>query len=77
MEVLAASRHHRLDVADMAWLHDASARLTAIAGHAFGDDTPAIELAARTARDARAGRRLDPGIMVSTLNVACGVSRGQ
>jgi hypothetical protein len=73
MEGLTSSRHHpRLDDADMAWLHNASARLTAISGRAFGDDVAAIELAARTAAQAQPGKRMNAGTMATKFDAACG-----
>jgi hypothetical protein len=72
MQSLTAERHHRLDDADIAVLRDASARLTAIAGSAFGDDVAAIELAARTAAVAKPGHRMNARVMVAKFDQACG-----
>jgi hypothetical protein len=75
MERLASERGHRLTDADVAWMTNASARLTAISHDAFGDDVAAIELAARTADRAEVGRRMNTGLMVDKFDGACGYVR--
>jgi hypothetical protein len=72
MERLATERHHRLTVADMAWMENASSRLTSIAQTAFGDDVAAIRVAAQTADGAQAGQRMKTGSMVGRFDAACG-----
>jgi hypothetical protein len=76
MRTLSEERHHLLDDGDITWLRNASARLTAIDGQAFGDDAAPIEEAAQLATAARAGRHLDAGAMTARFDTACGNTPG-
>jgi hypothetical protein len=76
MRTLSEERHHRLDEGDITWLRNASTRLQAIDGQAFGDDVAPIREAAQIAAAARPGRHLDTGAMTARFDSACGNGGG-